>query len=56
MEEDVKTEKKTRKRTKCAITGVRVKHGDSSSARVDDGPTDLTSFGMIAEPFLMAPE
>ena len=35
----------------------RVKHGDSSSARVDDGPTSLTSFGvMIAEPLLKAPK
>ena len=34
----------------------RAKNEDSSSARVDDGPTNLTSFGMTTEPLLVAPE
>ena len=38
------------------IAADRAKHRDRSSARVDDGPTCLTSFGMIAEPLLMASE
>ena len=33
-----------------------MKNEDSSSARVDDGPMYLTSFGMIAKPLLKAPE
>ena len=48
-EADVESDMKTRKRTKDAAA-VREKHGDSSSTRVDDGPTSVTSFGMIAEP------
>ena len=55
-EADVETDyTKTRKRTKGASAADRVKNGDCSSARVDYGPTSLTSFGMKAEPPL-APE
>ena len=46
---------KTRKRTKNAAAD-QAKNGDSSSARVDDYPTCLTSFGVIAKPFLKTPE
>ena len=55
MEADVTTDKKTHKRTYDAAAD-RVKNGDSSSARGDNGPTSLTSFDMITEPLLMAPE
>ena len=47
-EADVKPDTKTRKRTENAAVD-RVLNGDSSSARVDDGPTSLISFGMIGE-------
>ena len=56
METDVKTDKKTRKRTEGAAAADRAKHEDSPSGKVDDGPTSLTSFCMIAQPLLMAPE
>ena len=46
---------KTRKRTEDAAAD-RVKNGDIASARVDDGPTSLTSFGTISEALLMALE
>ena len=50
METDVKPDTKTRKRTEDAAAE-QAKHGDnSSSARVDAGPTCSTSFGMKAEP------
>ena len=39
----------TGKRTEDAAAD-RVKNKDSSSARAYDGPTSLTSFGMIAKP------
>ena len=52
-EADVKPDTKTCKRTEDAAAD-QVKNGDSSSARVDDGPTCSTSFSMIAEP--LAPE
>ena len=55
MEADVETDKKTRKRTEDAAAN-RMKNGGSSSARIDDGPTSLTSFGMIAKFLLMTPE
>ena len=55
MEADVKSDAKTRKRME-DIAADRAKHGDSSFARVDDGSTCLTSFGMIAESLLLAPE
>ena len=48
-ETDAKTAKKTRKRTEGAAA-YGVKNEDNSSARLDDGPTSLTSFGNIAEP------
>ena len=54
-EADVEPDTKTRKRTEGAAAD-RVKNGVSSSARFDDGPTSLTSFDMIVEPFFMAPE
>ena len=54
-EADVDQTLKTRKRTEGAATD-RAKHGDSSCARVDDGPTSVTSCSMIAEPLLLAPE
>ena len=54
-EADVKTDKETRKRTEDAAED-GAKNGDSCSGRDDDGPTSLTSFGMIAEPLLKAPE
>ena len=47
--------KKTRKRTEDAVAD-RVNNGDSSSARIDNCPTSLTSLGMIAEPLLITPE
>ena len=48
-EVDVERDVKTRKRTENAATN-RVVSGDSSSAKkVDNGPTSLTSFGMIAK-------
>ena len=50
MEADVITDMKTRKRTEGPSAADRVKNGDSSPARVDDGPTSLTSFGIMAEP------
>ena len=55
MEAGVDPDMKARKRTEGAAVD-RVKNGDSVSARIDDGPTCLTSFGMIAEPLLKAPE
>ena len=48
-EADAKTVKKTRKRTEGAAA-YGVKNENNSSARLDDGPTSLTSFGNIAEP------
>ena len=54
-EADVEPNTKTRKRTESAAAADRTKHGDSSSAWVDDGLTSLTSFGMITEPFSLAP-
>ena len=54
-EADVKSVMKTRKRTEGAEAG-RAKHGNISSARIDGGPTSLTSFGMIVEPLLLALE
>ena len=54
-EAEVQTDKKTRKRTEDAAAG-QAKNGNSSSARVDDGPMNLISFGMIAEPLLLTPE
>ena len=50
---DVEPETKTRKCTE-NVTADRSKNGDKSSARFDDGPTALTSFGMTAEQ--LAPE
>ena len=49
-EADVELDTKTRKRTKDASAVDRVKNGNNSSAKVDDGPTSLTSFSMIAKP------
>ena len=49
-----KQTKDTRKRTENAGED-RTKNRDSSSARVDDGPTSLT-FGITAKPLLKAPE
>ena len=49
VEPDTEPDTKTRKRTEGASAAVRVKNGDSSSARVDKCLTSLTSFGMIAE-------
>ena len=48
-EEDVETE------TTEGAEADRAKHGDSSSVRVEDGPTSLTCFGKIVGPVL-APE
>ena len=48
-EADVEPDTKTRKRTEDSAAD-RVTNGDSSSARINHGPTGLTSFGMIAEP------
>ena len=48
-ETDVKTDKKTRKRTEGAAADDE-NHGGISSARAEDVPTSLTSFGNIAEP------
>ena len=47
---DVEPDTKTRKCTEGASAADRVKNGDSSYARVDDDPTSLTIFGMMAEP------
>ena len=55
MEADVEIDTKISKRMEDAAAD-RVKSEDSSSARVDDGPTSLTSFGMVVEPLLVAPE
>ena len=52
-EEDVEPDTKTRKRAEQAAAD-RVLNGDSSSARVDDGLTRLTSFDMIAEPLTLS--
>ena len=49
-EEDVEPNKKTRMRTESAFTADRAMNGDSSSTRVDGGPTSLISCDMIAEP------
>ena len=54
-EADVQPDPKTCKRTEGAAAD-RSKHGDSSFARVNDGPTSLTTFGVIVEPRLLAPE
>ena len=54
-ETGLESDTKTSKCMKVAAAD-RAQNGDSSSARVDDGPTSLTSFGMIAEPLLKAPE
>ena len=54
-EADVDPDTKTRNRTEGAAVD-QAKHGNSSSARVDDGPTSLTNFGMIDKPLLLAPE
>ena len=48
-ETDVEPDTKTRKRTG-DFAADRVTNGNSSSAGVNDGPTFLTSFGMIAQP------
>ena len=48
-EADVKTDTKASKRTGGAAAEDE-KNGGISSARAEDGPTSLTSFGMIAEP------
>ena len=53
-EANIEPDVKTRRRTEGASAAA--KNGDSSPARVEDGPTCLTSFGMIDEPLLMAPE
>ena len=50
MEADVEPDIKTHKRTDGASAANRVRNRDSSSARVDDGPTSLTSLGMLAQP------
>ena len=55
MEADVEPYTKTRKRTEGAAED-RAKHGDGTSARVDDGSTSLTSFGMVAEPVWWLPQ
>ena len=55
-EADVEPNTKTCKRTEGASAADRVKNGKRSSVRIDDGPTCLTSFGMIAESLSMAPE
>ena len=49
-EADVESDAKIRKRTEGASTVDRVKNGHGSSAGVDDGLTNLTNFGIIAEP------
>ena len=51
-EADVKPDTKTRKRTENPAVD-RVLNRDNSSARVNDGPTSLTRFGMIAEPLAL---
>ena len=48
-EADVETNTKTRKCTEGAATD-RAKHGDTSSTRVEDGPTSQTSFGDDIKP------
>ena len=55
-EADVELDTKTRKRMEGAAAADRAKYGESVSARVDDGPTSLTSFGTIAKPLVKAPE
>ena len=54
MEANKEIDTKTSKRTEGAAAEDE-KNGGISCARVADGPTSLTSFG-IAEPLLMAPE
>ena len=49
-EANVEPDTKTRKHTEGASAADRVKNGESSSARLDDGLTTLTNFGMIAKP------
>ena len=49
IEADVKTDMKTRKRAEGAAES-KLRHGDTFSPLVDDGPTNLTSFGKIAKP------
>ena len=49
-EANIELNTKTRKRTEGASAADGVKNDDSSSAKVDDGPTSLTIFGMMAEP------
>ena len=48
-EAEVKSDTKTGKRNKGASAANRVKNGESSSVRVDDVPTSLISFSIIAE-------
>ena len=48
-EAELKSDKESRKRTEGAAAD-GVKNGDTSFARVNDGPTSLTSVGNIAEP------
>ena len=54
-EAGVEPDMKTRNRTEGAAAD-QARNEDSSSARVDDGPTSLTSFSMIDEPLLTTPE
>ena len=54
-EADIEPDTKTRKRTMNAAAD-RVKNADSSSIRVIDGPTCLTSFEIIGKPLLIAPK
>ena len=49
-EADVKPDTKTRKCAEGASAADRVMNGESFSAKVDYGPTSLTSVSMIAEP------
>ena len=53
-EADVKPDTKTGKHTEDASSADRMKNGERSFAKVDYGPTSLTSFGMITE--LKGPE
>ena len=46
---DVEPDTKIRKRMEGTASADRAKHEDSFSARVDDDPTSLAIFGMIAE-------
>ena len=48
-EAGVESDTESRKRTEDGAAD-RGMAGDSSSARANDGPTSLTSFGMIAKP------